>query len=131
MKPFVLLTYLGTAILIICFLNIHIQTSSDTVNAVWNFIYQPNAKYMSLVLMSYPGIIFLLISNISRFKFRFIAFIVGLSLLCLVLLRFYPDFESMQRETYINPQTLFVLTVILMTVLRIIEYKSFRNKPGE
>jgi len=128
MKPLSILTGLTLAVLIICFLNIHIQTSYDTVSAIWNFIYKPANKYISLTLISYSGILLLIISSLTKQKWHSLSFFIGLSLLWVAVFTFYPDYWSLQREDYLNPQYLFILTTIIIIALKIYELNLARQK---
>ncbi len=87
---------------------------------------------MSLVLMSYSGMFLLLISALTKHKLSFVFFICGLGLMCFITLSFYPFLHDLQRENYLNPQSLFVFSSALLTGLKILEYYSFRKKkPGQ
>jgi len=129
MNPHSILTRLTLAVLIICFLNIHIQTSDDTVSAIWNFIYKSGHKFISLKLISYAGILLLIISALIKHKLHTLSFFIGLSLLWLAVFTFYPYYWSLQREDYLNPQYLFILATIIIIAIKIYEINLIRQKP--
>jgi hypothetical protein len=112
-----ILTKLIAIALVLSFLNIHIQTGYDTVNAIWNFIYPVDGQNILLTVASYMGIALTLYSAFFRNKLTLYLSYLGLVLLWASFIYFYPNYWSKQRETFINPQYLFVLwTVILLTI---------------
>ena len=103
--------------LVLSFLNIHIQTSYDTVNAIWNFIYPIDSQKLFLTTTSYIGIAVTLYSAFFKNRWTLYFSFLGLVLLWTSVTFFYPYYWSDQRRTFINPQYLFViLTIVLMTI---------------
>jgi hypothetical protein len=111
--------------LILGFLNIHIQTSPDTVNAIWNFIYPIDRQNILLTISSYMGIAVMLHSAFFKRKRALYLSFLGLILLWASVISFYPYYWSDQRMVIVNPQYLFVLlTAIIMAINFFIIFKG-------
>jgi len=107
------------------FLNIHIQTSYDTVSAIWNFIYPVDGQNILLTIASYLGIAVLLYGTFFNSKLNLFFSLLGLIVLSLTAISFYPHFWSWQRETVINPQYLFILFTVINLTINVKTIKGF------
>jgi len=117
------LTTLFALVLIISFLNIEIR-SMDTVSSIWVYLYllKPSG------IFSIIGILLLLVSLINKPVTRTYYSAIGLLIMWVVVISFYPKYLSSQKSNLINSQSLFILSSIIIAALKILEYIREKGK---
>ena len=128
LKYISILLKLLITIQILSFLNIHMQTGYDTVNAIWDFIYKPVSEFILFTISSCLGIFLLIVSSFTKNKWSFLFGIIGVCLLLLSLFSLHLTYWDLQRENLINPQYLFILTTASTLTLNIYEHNLRRTK---
>lgn len=108
---------LNIVVLIVSFLNIHIQTSYDTVTAIWVFVFESNKNYI-LPILGLIGMALLVMSLFILRKTGKTMLLSGMCLLWVVVMSFYPDYFDLQREIIFNPQYLIILSSFLALFLK-------------
>jgi len=125
-----ILGFIIALVFVISFLNIQIKQSADNMTSIWCFIWKPDKQHVLMSIVSYIGILLTLIPFTQFFnkelKKPILLSYVGIAILWIIVLIFFPFLCEYQRENLLNYQYTFLLSTLFLILNKSIwkEYKS-------
>lgn len=117
-RVFKILEFIVSFVIVISFLNINIQVSDDVIVSIWNYIWNPDKQYVLMTIVSYIGILLILIPNMLKINKKYIKpklfSNIGIAVLWIIILIFLPELWDGQRYDLINYQYTFVLSTLYL-----------------